>query len=69
VRKDDKVRLLCTINCDYDTPFGNLPLVDPRRNIRRVDGMKLTMRFDGEPQWMLQVGKNTKEQMVDVQFA
>jgi len=68
VRKDASVRALCTINCEYDRPFGDLPLVDPRRNIRRMDGMNLTMRFDGEPQWMLQVGRNMIEKRVDVQF-
>ena len=67
-RKDPSVRVLCTIHCEYDRPFGDLPLVDPRRNVRRVDGMTLTMRFDGEPQWMLQVGRNMIEKKVDVQF-
>ena len=68
VRKDASVRPLCTIRCAYDRPFDDLPLVDPRRNLRRIEGMSLTMRFDGEPQWMLQVGRNTMEQRVEVHF-
>ncbi len=69
VRRDGSARPLCVITCDYDTPFDELPLVDPGRGIRRVDGMNLTMRFDGEPEWRLQVGQNTTERRVDVQFA
>ncbi len=69
IRKDESVKPHCVINCDYDTPFNDLPVVDMRSGTRKVGGMNLTMRFDGETQWKLQVGKNTTERKVEVLFA
>lgn len=67
-RREDGCALLCTIYCDYDTPYHELPVVDDARGLRIVDDMHLTMRFNGEPEWRLQVGKKSTEQKVDVQF-
>ncbi len=68
VRRDGSVRSLCTIRCDYDTPFDDLPEADVGGGAKRVDGMVLTMSFDGEPQWHLRVGRNTAERPINVRF-
>ncbi|OAA54523.1 Heat shock protein Hsp70 [Niveomyces insectorum RCEF 264] len=67
-RLDASCQLLCTITCEYDTPFHELRVVDEARGLRVVDGMRLTMRFNGEPEWRLQVGSKTTECMVNVQY-
>ncbi|ERT02725.1 hypothetical protein HMPREF1624_01026 [Sporothrix schenckii ATCC 58251] len=67
-RREDGCSLLCTIFCDYDTPYHELPVVDDTRGLRIVDDMHLTMRFNGEPEWRLQVGKKSTEQKVNVRF-
>ncbi|CAK7222239.1 hypothetical protein SBRCBS47491_004798 [Sporothrix bragantina] len=73
-RRDAGCQLLCTLFCDYDTPYHELPVVDESSGLRLVDNMHLTMRFEGEPEWRLQVGsksidRKVDEGRVDVQFA
>ncbi|CAK7266027.1 hypothetical protein SEPCBS57363_001884 [Sporothrix epigloea] len=73
-RRDRNCQLLCTLHCDYDTPFSELPIIDKTKDVRLVDNMRLAMRFEGEPQWRLQVGsksidRRVDEGRVDVQFA
>lgn len=70
IRRDRSVQPLCTIECEYDTPWDQLPEVTGTdgRTHRRMDGMVLTMRFDGEPKWNLKVGRNAVETKVDVQL-
>ena len=73
-RRDAGCQLLCTLVCDYDTPYYKLPVVDSASGLRLVDNMHLTMSFEGEPEWRLQVGSKSIDQKVeegrvDVQFA
>ncbi|CAK7221496.1 hypothetical protein SEUCBS140593_004589 [Sporothrix eucalyptigena] len=72
-RREEGCALLCTIFCDYDTPYHELPIMDQSRGLRLVDDMRLTMSFEGEPEWRLQVGsksidRKVDEGRVDVQF-
>ncbi|CAK7266298.1 hypothetical protein SEPCBS119000_001954 [Sporothrix epigloea] len=73
-RRDANCQLLCTLFCDYDTPFSELPIIDEANGVRLVDNMHLTMSFEGEPEWRLQVGsksagRKVDEGRVDVRFA
>jgi len=67
VRRDESVRHLCEIGCDIDRRFEDLPLV-PGTNYRRLSGMNLTLKFEGEPKWALRIGGNCVEQAVDVKY-
>ncbi|KAI0018559.1 hypothetical protein F4780DRAFT_781247 [Xylariomycetidae sp. FL0641] len=66
IRLDSTVHTLCTLDCDFDTPFDKMNSVS---GVRRVDDIKLTMRFQGEPKWAFQTGKNIVEQGVNVQYS
>ncbi len=67
-RRDASCRMLCTIRCDYDRPFHELPVADDVQGMRVVKDMRLTMTFEGEPQWRLQVGNKVTDARVDVDF-
>ena len=71
LRKDGSVQALCVIECEYDTPYEEMQEVrgTDGRVHRKLDGMMLTMRFEGEPKWSLKVGRNTVEREVDVQYS
>ncbi|KAK7958447.1 hypothetical protein PG988_013295 [Apiospora saccharicola] len=58
--------LLCVIGCEYEVPWEQMHVIAP--GVRMVDGISLTMRFQGEPKWSARVGRNTVERDVDVQY-
>ncbi|KAK3391788.1 hypothetical protein B0T20DRAFT_488687 [Sordaria brevicollis] len=72
VRRDhtDSVQTLCTINYDIHVPWTDLSQVwDPMGRVhRRMDNLRLMMKFEGEPKWSLRVGNDTIEQEVNVQY-
>ena len=68
VRFDASCSLLCTLSCQYDTPFDSLRVVNRKTGLRIVDNMRLTMRFGAEPEWRLQVGRRDVKEKVNVEF-
>lgn len=68
VRFDASCSLLCTLSCQYDTPFDSLRIINPKTGMRIVDNMRLTMRFGAEPEWRLQVGQRDVKEKVNVEF-
>jgi len=70
IRWDGSVKKLCVIRYEVGVPWEQLPLVEDSsgRVHRRVDGMKLSMNFDGEPKWALSSGGKVVEQDVNVEY-
>jgi hypothetical protein len=70
VRRDRTVNDLCTIRCDIDTPWEQLPQIrDSKGKVhRRLNDLQLMMKFEGEPKWALRAGKNMVEQDVNVEY-
>jgi len=66
VRRDASVRFLCKIERDIDRRFEDLPPV-PNTSLRLLR-MTLTLKFDGEPKWALQVGTRLVETPVNVVY-
>ncbi|CCC12214.1 unnamed protein product [Sordaria macrospora k-hell] len=72
VRRDHtgSVQHLCTINYDIHVPWTELPQMrDAMGNVhRRMNNLRLMMKFEGEPKWSLRVGNDTIEREVNVQY-
>ena len=64
------VKQLCTIKYDIDVDWADLSQIrDSMGTIhRRMDNLRLMMKFEGEPKWSLRVGNETIEQEVNVQY-
>jgi len=70
-RQDESVKELCTIGYTIDTPWDKLEKIKHQDGSVscRVDGLRLEMKFEGEPKWALSFEGKIIEQAVDVQYA
>lgn len=70
-RRDESVKELCTIGYTIDTPWDKLEKIKHQDGSVscRVDGLRLEMKFEGEPKWALSFEGKIIEQAVDVQYA
>lgn len=64
-RTDNSTRELCEISCEIDTPLSNFPLV---KGVRRISGTKMTMSFEGEPQFEVVNGNSRVKQSIQVEY-
>ncbi|KAK3988226.1 hypothetical protein QBC44DRAFT_329723 [Cladorrhinum sp. PSN332] len=79
IRRDKSVLELCKIECDWDKPFDEWEAVAGNgtegtgsysgTGWRKHTGLKLAMRFGGQPKFTLQVGNNETEKDVKVEYS
>ncbi|KAF5003059.1 hypothetical protein FDECE_10370 [Fusarium decemcellulare] len=69
IRNDSTVLELCTIQCDYDRPFHEWPVVgNPDKGYRICSGLELMMKFEGELKWTLGIGSKKAQRDVEVEY-
>lgn len=68
-RRDDSVRMLCRVECEWDKPFSEwTPIGKEGEGWRRNSDLSLTMTFNGEMQWKLKVGSKEAEKDIKVEY-